>query len=97
MDGATVVLVAVSDTVAAALSIKDPVKPEAGRVVAALQNMGIQVGLLSKDSLEMRMCNKGQICENKSISWYTSALTFKACSGMFSARQSLVSSILKGV
>ncbi len=67
MDGATVVLVAVSDTVAAALSIKDPVKPEAGRVVAALQTMGIQVGWLSRNSLETRMCNKGQICENKSL------------------------------
>jgi len=50
MDGATVVLVAVSDTVAAALSIKDPVKPEAGRVVAALQTMGIQSYMITGDN-----------------------------------------------
>lgn len=43
MGGATVVLVAVSNTVAAALAIKDPVKPEAAYVVAALHTMGIQV------------------------------------------------------
>jgi len=46
MGGATVVLVAVSNTVAAALAIKDPVKPEAAHVVAALHTMGIQVALL---------------------------------------------------
>lgn len=51
MGGATVVLVAVSDTIAAALAIKDPVKSEAGRVVAALRTMGIQVGLRSTNRL----------------------------------------------
>lgn len=74
MGGATVVLVAVSEIVAAALAIKDPVKPEAVHIVAALRTMGIQVGLLSTDRLETHMCNKG-LCERRSSSWKTSALT----------------------
>jgi hypothetical protein len=51
MGGATVVLVAVSNTVAAALAIKDPVKPEAAGVVAALHTMGIQVRLRFNSSV----------------------------------------------
>ena len=41
--GSTVVLLAVGTVVAAALAVKDPVKPEAAGVIAALNALGLQV------------------------------------------------------
>ena len=41
--GATVILMAAANSIAAAFAIQDPIKPEACSVIAALKSLGIMV------------------------------------------------------
>lgn len=60
--GCTCVLVAVGGTLAAAVAIQDPIKPEARGAVAALRGMGVEPWMVTGDNWRTARAVAGQLC-----------------------------------
>ena len=59
--GATVVLMAAANSIAAAFAIQDPIKPEASSVIAALKSLGIMVSAAVCQSCQLSLCRQEKL------------------------------------